>query len=267
VRLQGNKTRLFLLVFPLLALVACGGSRNLKDYSSYVQVLSNADSTVNELSAVSDSEELNEKLNARFQSVSENKMIDWEMPELRLDEKEVLLNQCLENFDSCQYIPEDYAFEIHRNFLNLHYQYNEFGSHDVFHKHALIDLSSGKRVLYLNMFDDPNRVLELYNAKYIEEFESYLTEFSGKSLSEDEQEEYDVIRNHLDSRKPFQLHELNNCELLFDSEKKRFTGLRFHYNGSGGIYKSILTEGSISFSLKELEPLINEGFKRQLGKI
>jgi hypothetical protein len=261
-----DRIHFFLPVILFLALISVGCRQDFNAYATYVKEVSNADSTINELSAACDSKELNEKLNGRFQSVSENKALSSKIPEQRIEEKQALWQECKTQPDSCDYVPEGYSFEIHRNFLNLTYQYNQFGSHDLFHKHAVIDLEKGRRMLYLSMFSDPNEVLKKYNDKYIEQNKSYLNEFSGSYLSDEEQEEFDIIQNHLETRAPFELHELNNCELVFDSDKKRFTEIRFHYNGAGGIYKAVLSEGYISFTLKELEHLLLKEFKKQLGK-
>lgn len=261
-----DSIRFFLLGAAALTLVACKSPRNSNKYEGYVEIVSNADSTVNELSAVSKSEELNAKLNNRFQSISENRELEEKIPEKRVEEKAELLQECHTNPDLCKYVPEGYSFETNQNFLNLTYQCNAFGSHDLLHKHAVIDLEEGRRILYLNMFNDPSAVLEKYNQKYVEENEAYLAEFAGSYLSDEEQEEYDIIRNHLDSRAPFELHNLNNCEFIFDVEENRFTEIRFHYSGSGGIYKPILSGGYISFTLDELDHFLLKEFKNQIGE-
>jgi hypothetical protein len=262
-----DRMKFFLFTLLFLSLVACGNHQKLNAYSGYVKEISNSDSTINELAAVSDSEELNGRLNARFQSISVNKELYSKNPEERVQEKSELFDECLAFFDSCSYVPEGYSFAINKQFLNLKYQYNAFGSNDLFYKHAVINLATGRKLVYLNMFTDPNQVLERFNAKYVKENEDYLASFANTDLSENEQEEYDVIRNHLDSRVPFQLHELNNCELFFDAKKRRFTEIRFHYNGSSGVYKSILTEAYISLTLKEFKDLLAEDFKDQMGKL
>ena len=258
--------KFFFFTLLFLTLVACGSHQDIEAYADYVKEIANSDSTINELSATSDSEELNGKLNARFQSISENKDLYTTIPTERIVEKSMLFEVCKVLPDSCTYIPEGYSFDINQQFLNLKYQYNAFRSNDVFYKHVVINLASARRLLYLNMFNNPNQVLEKFNAKYIKENEDYLATFASTELSENDQEEYDIIRNHLDTRAAFQLHNLNNCELVFDTKKRRFTEIRFHYNGSGGVYKSILTEGYISFTLKELEDLLTEEFKDQIGK-
>lgn len=258
--------KLLFSLFVFTGLVACGNHRKLDAYSDYVQVEWNADSTINELSAISDSKELNGKLNNRFQSISMNTELSSNIPLERIQEKCELFDKCLAFYDSCSYIPEGYSFTTNRNFLNLKYQHNGFGSYDLFYKHAVIDLESGNRLLYLNMFLEPNQVLAKFNAKYVQKTEDRLARLTSKDLSEDEQEEYEIIRDHLDTREPFQLHELNECELIFDTQKKKFTEIRFHYNGSGGMYKPILTEGYISFTLKELNELLLKEFKAQIRK-
>ena len=266
VQVAADRMKFFLPVVFFLVLISVGCRRDFSAYADYVKVVCNSDSTINELSAVGESEELNKTLNGRFQSISENTGLSSNIPENRIDEKQSLWQECKIQPDSCKYVPEGYSFEIHRNFLNLTYQYNEFGSHDLFYKHAVIDLEIGRRILYLSMFNDPNEVLKKYNNKYVEQNKSYLNKFAGSYLSDEEQEEFDIIQYHLETRAPFELHELNNCELVFDQEKKQFTEIRFHYIGAGGIYKAILSEGYISFTIKELEQLLLKDFKKQLKK-
>ncbi|MDG1331091.1 MAG: hypothetical protein P8P74_02095 [Crocinitomicaceae bacterium] len=257
--------KLFFSACIFLLLTACGSNQDVNSYSEYVKIVSNTDSTINELSATSDSMELNRRLNVRFQSFSENKDLISNVPIERIQEKAALWENCKVSFDSCNYVPEGYSFSTKRNFLNLKYQYNGFGSNDLSYKHGVIDLSNAQRLMHSAMYTDPLPVLKMYNTRYVKVYEDYLLQFQGE-LSQADQDEFDIIRNHLDDRAPFKLSDLDHFELIFDSKKKHFTEIRFHFNGQGGVYKAVLTEGYISFALKELDEFLLKEFKKQLRK-
>lgn len=233
-------------------------------YNQFVEVLSNADDTVNELSARSGKDALNRDLNSVFQSLSENKLLVAIEPQERVQRKTELLQQCFRSMENCNYVPEGYAISIHRNFLSIKYQYNAFSSYDEYYKYAVVDLSAAERLTWSGIFIAPEDILERYNSKYVKENEDYLNRFDPGELDEDQEWEFEVIRDHLDNRLPFKLDSLNNLELIFD-ETETLNAIRFHYNGSGGPYKSVLSEGYIAFDISEIEHLLTQDFKALLN--
>ncbi len=255
--------RLFFSVVFVFAFLSCKSQHGLTNsYAESVEVLWNSTNSINELSATTNDEKLNLRLNSVFQALSENKELSSDKPKERVKEKTQLLEQCSESIDNCKYTPEGYSIETARNFLNITYQCNQYSSYDTYYKYAVVDLVSAKRLVYSDMFTSPELILKKYNAKYIKKKEDYLLDIDPTDLTEDQQEEYEIIRNHIDTRDQFKQEDLNNLELIFDSNLNRFTEIRFHYNGSGGNDKMVLTRGYVSFELGELENLLVEEFKR-----
>lgn len=232
----------------------------------FIEILSNSDKSINELSAKSKDNDLNLKLNAAFQSLSENNNVLNTNPKERLKKKIELFTLCKESLDNCSYTPEGYTIIQNEKFLNIKYQYNQFSSYDTYYKYALVNLTDGTRLIYSDIFSKPETVLKLYNQKYIETYTSYLSKYDLNTDDEEELNEYEIIKNHLDNRDFFKLEDLNNLELIYESSINKFTEIRFHYNGSGGVYRSVLSNDFISFKLEDLNELISPYFTHLLNK-
>jgi len=245
----------------MLSLISCASHVSPKTpYNQFVEVFQNVDGTINELSGTSGSDALNTKLNSAFQSISENAFLNYTDPQSRVQQKSNLLEHCIRSLDDCNYVPEGYTINTHRHLLNIEYQYNAFSSYDTYYKHAVIDLKLAERVTGADIFTAPEDILALYNTKYVKENQNYLNQFDIQTLDEDQEWEFEVIRDHLNTRVSFKLADLNNLELTFDADET-LTEIRFHYNGLGGSYKSILPAGYIAFNVTELENLLTQDFK------
>jgi len=229
-------------------------------YAQYVDVLTNADATINELSATTGNPGLDSQLNATFQSISENTELNSTIPRERLEQKSELLDRCLRNTETCQYVPEGFDVIVQRNFLNVKYQYNAFSSYDVFYKYRVVDLKTAALISMQDILKNPSDVLKLYEAKYTQDISDYLTRLDGNNLREDEGWEYEVLSLHLETREPFGLKDLDNFALVYDAPSDRFTGIRFYYNGAGGHYRQVLSSGFIEFEFGDIQDLLQDGF-------
>lgn len=218
------------------------------------------------MSAKSKDNDLNIRLNAVFQSLSENNNVLTTIPKERLNKKIELFIHCKELLDNCCYTPEGYTIIQNKKFLNIKYQYNQFSSYDTYYKYALVNLTDGTRLTYSDIFSKPETVLKQYNKKYIETYMLYLSKYDLSTDDEEELNEYEIIKNHLDNRDSFKLEDLNNLELIYETSVNKFTEIRFHYNGSGGVYRSVLSNDFISFKLDDINELINPYFTRLLNK-
>jgi len=251
------------IVFSLIIAFcfSCKSQQELTKKSTLlVEILIDSTNSFNELSANTNIKDLNKKLNSTFQSLSENKSILSTDPKERLEKKIKLFEICKNSKEKCQYTPEEYSINQHKKLLNIKYQYNEFSNYDLYYKYALINLSTGLRLKHIEIFSESETILKLYNKKYIDENKSYLKKFDLDSADEDELDEYDIIKSHLDTRSLFELNDLNNIELIYNHESSEFTEIRFHYNGAGGVYKNVLTAGYISFKVNDIRELLTLKF-------
>nr|WP_320117742.1 hypothetical protein [uncultured Marinifilum sp.] len=208
---------------------------------------------------------INKSLLKNIQNLSENKSLNSIRPEERLQEKMELCNLCQEaNISDCNYTPEGYKILTQKNsILNIEYGYNMFSNPDEYFKYAVFNLENGERITYKQMFNNAEAILKMYNDKYVSEIQDYLTELN----KDDEEEfgEYDRYKSHLETRTPFQLEDLNNFEIVYDSTETKVKQLKFHYNGQGGVYRRFFPPGFEEFSIEELKPHLKEDFKKRIG--
>ena len=198
-----------------------------------------------------------------IQNLSENKILNSIDPKERLRKKIELSNLCHEGSLSFEkYTPEEYKILTNKNsILNVEYGYNMFSNPDEYFKYAVFNLENGERITYQKMFNNAETILKMYNDKYVSEIQDYLTELN----KDDELDEYDRYKSHLETRTPFQLEDLNNFEIVYDSTKTKAKQLKFHYNGQGGVYRRFFPPGFEEFSIEELKPHLKEDLKKRIG--
>ncbi|MCF6346853.1 MAG: hypothetical protein L3J20_00960 [Flavobacteriaceae bacterium] len=212
---------------------------------------------LSELKIVSKNKILSEKINRAIQQLSENEAIKTIIPEERLTIKKKLLEDCFNlNNSECSYILEGYKVLSNiNNILNIKYSYNGFENNEIWNKYACFDLETGERITYDLMFINPNIVLEEYNQRYISEIKTYIKK--NKLLTEESKEEYELYKEHLEMKTPFKLQDLNNFVAIYDKTDK-IKSVRFQYNGTGGVYKSMFPNGYIEFTIDELKPIVKK---------
>ena len=207
----------------------------------------------------------NNTLLKSIQNLSENKILNSIDPKERLRKKIELSNLCHEGSLSFEkYTPEGYKILTNKNnILNVEYGYNMFSNPDEYFKYAVFNLVNGERITYQNMFNNAETILGLFNDNYVSEIEEYLTE-----LNKDDQEEldeYNRYKSHIETRTPFKLQDLNNFEIVYDSAITKAKHLKFHYNGQGGVYRRFFQPGFVEFNIEALKPYLTKEFKDQLG--
>jgi len=146
--------------------------------------------------------------------------------------------------------------------LNLKYVYNLFGSRDNWYKYASFDLRTGKQLTYNEMFINPDKVLENFNTNYILVFKGFIK--NNNQETDEEKDEYQSYIEHLETRKLFQLIDLNNVEFIYN-EANETTNIHFHYRGQGGVYKKLFPNDYIEFTIEELKPYLSEFFLKRLN--
>lgn len=217
-----------------------------------------------EIKVISSNKKVAEKLIIELHKISMNDSLTSHLPEDRIAQKKVFYRECIDVNDSyrCKYIPESYKVILNTTiFLSIEYKYNGFYNPDEYFKYAVFNLENGERITYKQMFNNAEAILKMYNDKYVSEIQDYLTELNKDD--EEELDEYDRYKSHLETRTPFQLEDLNNFEIVYDSTKAK--QLKFHYNGQGGVYRRFFPLGFEGFSIEELKPHLKEDFKKQLG--
>lgn len=206
----------------------------------------------------------NNTLLKNIQNLSENKLLNSIDPKARLRKKIELSNLCHKgSLSSEKYTPEGYKILTNKNnILNVEYGYNMFSNPDEYFKYAVFNLAIGERITYQNMFNNAETILGLYNDNYVSEIEEYLTE-----LNKDDQEELDDhnrYKSHIETRTPFKLKDLNNFEIVYDATITKAKQLKFHYNGQGGVYRRYFQPGFVEFNIEVLKPYLTKQFKNQL---
>lgn len=209
--------------------------------------------------ALKNSDYRNNTILDNIQELSENKWIQPKRPEERLIEKIKKLKECLhEKNQDCEYVPEGYEIKSMSNGLvNLAYSYNQLGSYDNYFKYGCYDTQTAKRIVYTDIFKNPTNYLDTLNSKYVSEL------FMEPGDYAEEDQEYDIISHHLETREPFQLEHLNNFELVLEGGS--FTAIRFHYNGLGGNYKSFVPNGYVEYAVKEIKSQLKQSFLRRIN--
>jgi len=205
----------------------------------------------------------NGTLQKHIQALSENTNLVSTVPEERLKEKITLFKLCLQtDISDCNYTPEAYKILSNKKtILNIEYSYNGFGNPDQYNKYASFDLIKEERLTHQQIFTDASSVINTYNTKYVANFEEYLNDLDTEN--EDDLDEYDAIKEHLKTRTPFRLNDLNNFELVYVDDA--IESIRFHYNGQGGLYKNVFPSGYEEFSLEDLKPYLSDSFKKQIS--
>jgi len=256
----------FFLVFSILiSLLSCKKQDKATPERIYVEVI--GDSVVKPYSYFSEVK-LNSKANTQkllknIQLLSENYKITTSNPENRLREKMQAFRDCtISNTpENCNYTPESYKILSNNyNYLVLQYSYNAYGSTDEYYKYACFNLVNQERITNKSIFTDGISVLNMYNKKYRASLKNYMNDLD--TSDEDEQDEYTIIKDHLESGKPFTLGDLDNFELIY--ENNSLTHIRFHYNGQGGLYKQTFPAGYQEFTVQELKPYTSESFLKEL---
>lgn len=217
-----------------------------------------------EIKVISSNKKVAEKLITELHEISMNDSITSHLPETRIAQKKVFYRECINDNDSyyCKYIPESYTVILKTtNVLSIEYKYNAFYNPDEYFKYAVFNLENGERITYQKMFNNAETILKMYNDKYVSEIQDYLTELN----KDDELDEYDRYKSHLETRTPFQLEDLNNFEIVYDSTKTKAKQLKFHYNGQGGVYRRFFPPGFEEFSIEELKPHLKEDLKKRIG--
>ncbi|QCE41820.1 hypothetical protein [Psychroserpens sp. NJDZ02] len=219
-----------------------------------------------EIKVISSNKKVAEKLTNELHRISMNDSLTSYLPEDRLSQKKIFYRECLDVNDSyyCKYIPESYKILLKTtSFLSIEYKYNSFYNPDEYFKYAVFNLVNGERLTYQKMFNNAETILGFYNDNYVSEIEGYLTE-----LNKDDQEEldeYNRYKSHIETRTPFKLQDLNNFEIVYDSTITKAKQLKFHYNGQGGVYRRFFQPGFVEFNIEALKPYLTKEFKDQLG--
>ena len=253
------------IIFSISLFLSCSAQQKVKS-----QVILLTDSIqnpyvfLNELKIISSNKTASENTNKAIQQLSENESIKTAIPEERLALKKNLLKNCF-NVDSsqCEYVLEGYKILSNINkILNIKYNYNSFGSNENWSKYACFDLKTGERVTYDLLFIRPKVALEKYNQRYLSEIKAHLKE--NKLVTENDKEEYELYKDHLEMKIPFNLEDLNNLEFVYDKTNK-IKYIRFHYNGTGGTYKALFPNDYIEFTIYELKPNLKEYLNDRLN--
>lgn len=198
----------------------------------------------------------------KIQKLSENNMIKISNPEKRLAFKKKILKKCYNSshIKECEYVPEKYKILSKKNeILCIEYSYNSIGSYDEWYKYACFNLNLREHLTYNKIFSNPNEVLKKYNKRYVQRINKYIK--NNKQLTEEDKEEYEIYKSHLNLRTPFKLIDLNNIELIYNNQNK-LEFIRFHYNGQGGVYRQLFPNDYIDFSINELKPFLKKSFNK-----
>ncbi len=252
------------LTITLISFSSCYAQKNKRIHTVKVGLLTDSILTpymyFNEIVVTSE----NNNLLKNIQSLSENKSLNSIKPEERIRKKIELYNFCKEaNLSDCNYTPESYkVLSKTYNILNIEYAYNAYSNPDEYFKYATFNLITGERITYNKIFKNPPKILNDYNSKYTSEIKSYLKKLNTND--EEELDEYNLYKEHLETRNSFKLEDLNNLEIIYDPIKGKVTQLKFHYNGQGGYYRQYLQKGFIDFNIEELRPYLTDEFKKQL---
>jgi hypothetical protein len=213
---------------------------------------------LNEIKVISKNKTISTNIVKIIQQISENKIIQTSNPEKRLILKKKLFKECFNSdMTKCKYIPEKYKILSNKNeILNIEYSYNSFGSHDEWYKYACFNLKTVERITHDKMFKDSNEILKKYNEKYVQRINNYIK--NNRQKTEEDKEEYDIYKEHLETRNSFKLTDLNNVEFIYTGNK--IESIRFHYNGMSGVYNQLFPNDYIEFSTKELRPFLKDFF-------
>ncbi|WP_157814207.1 hypothetical protein [Olleya sp. Bg11-27] len=115
------------------------------------------------------------------------------------------------------------------------------------------------------MFNNAETILGLYNDNYVSEIKKYLTELNKDNQKE--LDEYNRYKSQIETRTPFQLEDLNNFEIVYDSSLTKAKQLKFHYNGQGGVYRRFFQPGFVKFNIETLKPYLTKEFKGQFRNV
>ena len=211
---------------------------------------------LNELSVIPDTHYIAKKLISEVQSLSVNSLSSYNSQE-RIEEKKLLLLECLRTkFNSCEKsIPEAYKILLNKNqVLCLEYSYSNLGSKEEWFKYGCFDLKDGKRITYDKIFIHTEDLLNKLNNQYILNLKTELEEYEEDDL------EYEIIEDYLSDRTMFSTNDLNNFEIIYSKDSDKLEYIRFYYNGMGGIYSTVISDGYIEYSISEIKNYLNELF-------
>jgi len=218
---------------------------------------------LNELKIVSSDKLIAKKTNIAIQRLSENVQLKTTIPEERLALKKKFLKECnVVGISECKSVPEGYKIITNTNYLlNIEYTYNGYRSTTNWYKYACFDLKTGEQLTYDKMFANPDKMLKKYNESYQSVFTGYLQH--NNQETDEEREEYQSYKEHLKTRKPFQLTDLNTIEFIY-TQTKKIDRIRFHYQGGGGNYRQLYPNDYIEFTIEELKSYLHDSFKERI---
>ena len=255
----------FFFAILLLSSTCCLAQGNKEKANMEIEVLTDSISSpymyFSEINVIP----ANTVLLRNIQDLSNNKNLNTEKPVERLSKKKELYKLCSEgSIPMEQFTPESYKILSYKNnLLNIEYGYNGFSSSDEYYKYAVFNVNNGERIGYEAMFNNPQKILKLYNKIYASEIKRYLKSLDKND--EDEQETYMLYKEHLESKAAFTLEDLNNLEIIYDASNEKATQLKFHYNGIGGVYRQYFPADFVDFSIEKVKPKLTEAFKKHLG--
>jgi len=264
-QIKNSKRIKYFIIIISFILTSCTIQKDIK-----VQVVELKDSIqkpyvfINEIEVTSKNKDVSEELNKSIQKLSENKTVNTIVPKERLAIKKKRLEKCFKDISNCDYVPESYIIlSNNNNLLNIKYRYNAFGNKDEWLKFGIFDLKSGIQFTYNKMFASPEEVLKKYNERYLSVYKSYM--IRNKQETEEEREEYESYKEHLETREAFVLSDLNNVELVYNTDQ--VVKINFHYKGMGGNYSQLFPNDYIEFSFDELKQYMSKSFVDRLIKV
>lgn len=252
---EKSNTLLLFIVFSL-AIVSCK-SFGQRDDLKFVTLKdsikkNNINYILEEFKVTCNDKNLENIINDEIYSLSVNS-IKSKKNSLRLKEKKKLLQECLNDSSlGCEnYSPERIVIISKTpNFLSLKYIYNSLNDKDEYFKYATFNLKTGKRITYDMLFSDVEKVIQLYENKYLLNFD----------VNDEE------IKGYLEDRERFTSSDLNNFDFEYDT-KGNIKAINFYYNGMGGNYRSIFPSGFEKIEIEKIFPLLTTEFKETINAV